>query len=542
MISPTIFSRKMSSFSPIALRIFYFDKTMKNIFFLMTIGVSIFASKTFAQSITLTPNTQSMIDANSTTQGVLFPRMNSLQRTGIISPSNGLLVYDTDTNGFWYSQNGIWTELPKSSLWSINGLAGNEIRNTNAGGFWSSNPTLLPFIDDNGLSQTAPTSGSGTRLMWISSRSAFRCGTVNGDAWDAANVGLHSFASGYNSRAIGLGCIAFGTNAISDGTSNSIAFGENTRAIGNNGLAMGYGARVNAQYGVAIGNNSLADGTSNTIALGEVANASGTNGVAIGTGCHANSYYSVAMGYYNSIPIANATSWVPTDPLFTIGNGQSSVVRSNAFLMLKNGKTAIGNTTPQSFLHVFEGESGTSPNSNSMATFEKNGIGYITLLTPEANENGISFGLPSNNVSGGIYYNSAGSKGLQFRTGGNSTKMYILSNGNVGIGVSPSAKLEVNGDLILGTNGTAINEIIKVTVNANLASIAAVSTISRNFTVTNAALGSTVYISPDAELPDGIVIANARVSAANTVTVKFTNATTVALNPATMDYHITVIR
>jgi trimeric autotransporter adhesin len=474
-------------------------KAMKKIFFFATILSSIVLSKTFAQSITLSPTSQNMIEANSTSQGVLFPRMNTSQRTAIITPANGLLVYDTDTNGFWYSQNGIWTELPKSSLWTLNGLAGNEIRNTNAGGFWSSNPTILPFLDDSGLPLTAPVSGAGTRMMWISSRSAFRCGTVNGDAWDAANIGLHSFAMGYNSRASGVGNVSIGINSVSDGTSNTVAIGENTQATG-------------------------------------------TNGVAFGTGCNSNSYYSIAMGYYNLIPIANATSWVATDPLFTIGNGQNSAARSNAFMMLKNGKTAIGNTTPESFFHVFQGESGATSNPNSITTFEKNGTGYIAILTPEANENGISFGLSSSNVSGGIYYNSSAAKGLQFRTNGNSTKMSILANGNVGIGVSPSAKLEVNGNVIVGTNGTAINEIIKVTVNADISSIAAISTISKTFTITNAALGSTVYVSPDGNLPDGIIIANARVSAANTVTVKFTNATTVALNPASMDYHITVIR
>lgn len=395
--------------------------------------------------------------------------------------------------------NASWAAIP-TSLWQTAGAGGNEIKNSNSGGFWSSNTSIVPYGATNITNTpTAPTNGAGTRLMWIPTRSAFRCGTVNGDAWDASNIGLHSLAMGYNSRASGIGNVAIGTGSVSDGTSNTIAIGENTQATG-------------------------------------------TNGISFGTGTNANSYYSVAMGYYNIIPTANATSWVATDPLFTIGNGQSGAARSNAFLMLKNGKTAFGNIFPQSFLHIFESESGASPNSNSMATFEKNGVGYISLLTPEASESGVIFGLPTNSVSGGVFYNSSGGKGLQFRTNGNSTKMSILANGNVGIGVSPSAKLDVNGDVKIGTNGTAINEIIKVTVNANLTSIAAFSTISRVFTVANAIVGSTVYVSPNDDLPDGIVIASARVSAANTVAVKFTNISAVAINPLTMDYHITVIR
>lgn len=412
---------------------------MKKIAFLIIIGTIVFASKAYSQSITLTPNTQSIIDANSTTQGVLFPRMNSTQRTGISSPANGLLVYDTNTNSFWYSQNGVWTELPKSSLWSVNGLAGNEIRNTNTGGFWSSNPTILPFIDDNGLSQTAPTSGAGTRLMWVSSRSAFRCGTVNGDAWDAANVGLHSFASGYNSRATGLGCIAFGTNAISDGTSNTIAFGENTRATGNNGLAMGYGARANAQYGVAIGNNSFADGTSNTLAFGEVANASGTNGVAIGTGVNANSYYSVAMGYYNIIPVANATSWVASDPLFTIGNGQSSVARSNAMMILKNGNVGIG-VSPIALFHNHQAN-----NSSKSIMKLTNSLSGITAT------DGLDIGFEPNVANARLWNYENGS--LSIGTN-NVERMNISSAGNVGIGVNNTIgyKLYVSGSTAITGN------------------------------------------------------------------------------------------
>ena len=269
-------------------------------------------------------------------------------------------------------------------------------------------------------------------MMWISPRSAFRCGTVNGDAWDAANIGLHSFASGYNSKATGLGNIAFGTNAISDGTSNTIAFGENTRAIGNNGLAMGYGARVNAQYGVAIGNNSIADGTSNTIAIGELNNASGTNCVAIGTGINSNAYYSVAMGYYNIIPTANATSWVATDPLFTIGNGQSSATRSNAMTILKNGNVGIG-VSPVALMHNHQVN-----NSSKSIVKLTNSLSGISVT------DGLDIGFDANVANAKLWNYEGGS--LSFGTN-NVERVNISSAGNVGIGVNNTIgyKLYVNG-------------------------------------------------------------------------------------------------
>jgi hypothetical protein len=217
-----------------------------------------------------------------------------------------------------------------ASLWTVAGLGGSEIQNTNAGGFWSSYNTLVPITaTDVSNLPTAPVAGGGTRMMWIPSRSAFRCGSVNGNAWDANNVGLHSFATGYNSYASGIGNVAIGTGAISDGTSNTIAIGENAHASANGGMAFGFGA--------------FADGTVRTIAMGENTRAYGNNSAAIGTGTIANSYYSIALGYYNSpIGTANATSWISTDPLLYIGNGQSLVSQSNAMLIQKNGVVNIG--------------------------------------------------------------------------------------------------------------------------------------------------------------------------------------------------------
>ena len=51
---------------------------------------------------TVTPDPSSMLDINSTTQGILTPRMTTLQRTSISSPANGLLVYDTDAKSFYH--------------------------------------------------------------------------------------------------------------------------------------------------------------------------------------------------------------------------------------------------------------------------------------------------------------------------------------------------------------------------------------------------------------------------------------------------------
>lgn len=135
---------------------------------------------------------------------------NGIKLTNIGEAEGRFLRSDATGNASW---------APVSSLWQVAGTAGNEIQNTNAGGFWSNNPATVAWLaTDITNSPTAPVLGGGTRMMWIPSLSAFRCDSVDNTNWDPAFIGLHSFASGYNSMATGRGNIAMGFNAVSDGT------------------------------------------------------------------------------------------------------------------------------------------------------------------------------------------------------------------------------------------------------------------------------------------------------------------------------------
>lgn len=60
---------------------------------------------------TTTPHSSSILDISSTAQGVLAPRMTTAQRTGITSPANGLLVYDTEEGAFYYYEDSVWNKL-----------------------------------------------------------------------------------------------------------------------------------------------------------------------------------------------------------------------------------------------------------------------------------------------------------------------------------------------------------------------------------------------------------------------------------------------
>ena len=91
------------------------NKTRLIVLFLM-IFLSVTAiSETYGQGVgiselEITPDASSILELRSTDRGFLAPRMTTAQRIAITSPAQGLLVFDTTTNSFWY-YNSVWKEL-----------------------------------------------------------------------------------------------------------------------------------------------------------------------------------------------------------------------------------------------------------------------------------------------------------------------------------------------------------------------------------------------------------------------------------------------
>ncbi|MDX1410069.1 MAG: hypothetical protein R3330_18090, partial [Saprospiraceae bacterium] len=52
-----------------------------------------------------------ILDVQSTTQGMLVPRMTTAQRTDISSPATGLIVYDSDSGAFWCYAGSNWIKV-----------------------------------------------------------------------------------------------------------------------------------------------------------------------------------------------------------------------------------------------------------------------------------------------------------------------------------------------------------------------------------------------------------------------------------------------
>jgi hypothetical protein len=59
---------------------------------------------------TLNPHPSSILELQSNNKGTLITRLTTAQRVAIANPATGLLVYDTDTNDFWYFDGTQWVQ------------------------------------------------------------------------------------------------------------------------------------------------------------------------------------------------------------------------------------------------------------------------------------------------------------------------------------------------------------------------------------------------------------------------------------------------
>jgi len=188
-------------------------------------------------------------------------------------------------------------------------------------GIGTSNPEFKLSLDNDGAiiskgtyasGATLITNGAGTRMIWYPKKAAFRAGIVSGTQWDNFNIGEYSFASGYNTKAIGIASVALGDSttasnfaatAMGDSTIASgiysTAIGHATIASGGASTTMGYGTRASGSYSLATGYNSVASGSSST-ALGVRTLASGIFATALGQSTIASGNNSTAMGNFVS--------------------------------------------------------------------------------------------------------------------------------------------------------------------------------------------------------------------------------------------------
>jgi hypothetical protein len=182
-----------------------------------------------------------------------------------------------------------------------------------------------------------PDFSEGSRMLFYPSRGIFRVGNSNASAWSNANIGDFS--------------IGLGTNTIAKGP-YSTAFGANTIATGVAATAMGSVSQATGVLATAMGEGTVASGDFTT-ATGYYTTAAGKHSTTMGISTIAKAWSSTVVGAYNDPVIANnETLQAFYSPLFIVGNGTDVNNRSNALVVLNNGRVGVGTSTPAAPLHV----------------------------------------------------------------------------------------------------------------------------------------------------------------------------------------------
>ena len=99
-----------------------------------------------------------------------------------------------------------------------------------------------------------------------------------------------------------------------------------------------------------------------------------------------------------------------------------------------------------------------------------------------------------------------------------------------------------NGGRMESFNGAAWSGIISGGIGIDPPNIPVNSGVTVSFAFTGATVGSVVAVSPSSAIPNGIIIAWARVSAANTIEIRFENNSGAAINPPSIGYNLRIIQ
>jgi hypothetical protein len=430
--------------------------------------------------------------------GNILPQMSSPQRLALVNPADGMILYDTDTESYWFRKGGFWVNLSEPDYWQPNGPGSSFLKNTHNGGIWSTITAGLTSSSNNASNpEIAPTSGAGTRLMWIPTRSAFRVGTIfpSADDWNQEKIGLFSFATGVNTEASGSYSSAFGFNNTANGAF-SFTSGTNSTASGTGSVAIGSFASASGFYASAIGSGATASGAY-AFATGATTTASGVNSTALGYKTTASGIYSTAIGKQaiatsdSSMALGNSSKSSGSNS-FSFGNsskalGDRSFAVGNNAIASGLGAFAIGNSSTASSLSSLSmGEfctasgvySNAQGNYNTASGNHSTALGYGNIASGEystamgrqtSSKAQSSTTIGQHNEKSDIPAAGFNPTNRLFQIGngtGNlndpasvtySNAMTVLVNGNTGINtVNPQSALEVNGFTKLGSDAPKI--------------------------------------------------------------------------------------
>ena len=433
----------------------------------------------------LTPDASAQLDVVSLNKGMLMPRMTTLQRTGISSPANGLLVYDTDTQSFWYYKTGTgWSNLQAM-------------------------PFSLPYLaneNNNNHLFTIMNSGMGIPMGAVSSSSATNATAIQG-ILDSPTPG--SISSGVSGIHRGAGFNGIGVYGEHYGGGKGV-FGNAANGIGVYGISpkgtgvLGfsdstYGMQASSLLGIGLFATST-----DSFAIRAVTNKQkptvrieNTYTGSVGSTYTAGLYVSQADSGYGIIATSAAGAGLLGSATNGIGIIGTSSTRAGTYGYSYSGAGVqaesifgIGITADSYDSSAARFENSNSGNTSDIVQVSNTGSGDALKITANGSGRGIfSQTLSGNSIYGGsgsgiaVYGYSATGTGVQ-AISGNGTALVAQTSNAIGSVAQFRNGITANVNPVLTVETISAGSIVTFrsgTTTANLANVARIDNTGKGY-------------------------------------------------------------
>ncbi len=354
------------------------------------------------------------LELSSSNKGFLMPRMTQTQKNSILSPTAGLLIFQTDnTTGFYYYTGSVWTGPLTSTevdgLIKSNGisvfsaslnLGSNKI--SNVGEPSNANDLATKAYTDglsgglvwresvlNLVSSAPSTPSSGDRYILSASWGGGTVGqiaTYSGSNWsfsspsakDAVFVTIPSNGYVYNGSQwleFNSGTIYSFTGGLTN-SGNSISLsaqGVQTNHIANNAITASKLNNMSASNGQLLVYNGTAWAASSANS-GTVTSISGGTGITVSNGSTTPTVNIGTVGLSTGGTNSNTGSITGTSALAFAAGGTNNTVTmtpSGSGYTILNGKVGLGVSSPTTRLHIQNSNTYSgNPSSNDAPTLQ----------------------------------------------------------------------------------------------------------------------------------------------------------------------------